>query len=107
MNADDARRHFRETFGTEPDVIASAPGRVNLIGEHLDYNGGQVLPMGIDRRTYVALKAKPDAALSRAVAASQAVPAQFDIGAVVRTGEWGDYVTGICAAFSTGGAPLR
>ena len=106
MNADDARRHFRETFGTEPDVIASAPGRVNLIGEHLDYNGGQVLPMGIDRRTYVALKAKPDAALSRVVAESQAVPAQFDIGAVVRSGEWVDYVTGICAAFSTREARL-
>jgi len=106
MNADHARRHFRETFGTEPDVIASAPGRVNLIGEHLDYNGGQVLPMGIDRRTYVALKAKPNAALSRVVAESQAVSAEFDIGAVVRSGEWWDYVTGVCAAFATREAQL-
>jgi galactokinase len=62
--------------------------------------------MGIDRRTYVALKAKPNAALSRVVAESQAVSAQFDIGGVVRSGEWWDYVTGICAAFATRDARL-
>jgi len=100
MNADHARRHFRETFGAEPDVIASAPGRVNLIGEHLDYNGGQVLPMAIDRRIYVALKANPNAALSRVVSESQAVSAQFDIGGILRSSQWWDYVTGVCAAFA-------
>jgi galactokinase len=100
MNADYARRHFRETFGAEPDVIASAPGRINLIGEHLDYNGGQVLPMAIDRRTYVALKARPDAALSRVVSESQAVSAQFDIAGILRSSQWWDYLTGVCAAFA-------
>jgi len=45
----------RDTWNAEPDVIASAPGRVNLIGEHTDYNDGFVLPMAIDRRTVVAL----------------------------------------------------
>jgi galactokinase len=100
MNADYARRHFRETFGAEPDVIASAPGRINLIGEHLDYNGGQVLPMAIDRRTYVALKARPDAALSRVVSENQAVSAQFDIAGILRSSQWWDYLTGVCAAFA-------
>ena len=44
---------FRETFGAAPTVGGSAPGRVNLIGEHTDYNGGPVLPMAIARRTVV------------------------------------------------------
>src|SRR5260370_13777673 len=42
---------FHETFGTTPRVAASAPGRVNLIGEHTDYNGGPVLPIAIGART--------------------------------------------------------
>lgn len=41
----EARRAFREEFGAEPELAASAPGRVNLIGEHTDYNQGLVLPM--------------------------------------------------------------
>jgi galactokinase len=44
---------FRATFGAAPSVGGSAPGRVNLIGEHTDYNGGPVLPMALARRTVV------------------------------------------------------
>ena len=50
-----AARAYREQFGEEPGLVASAPGRVNLIGEHTDYNGGFVLPCAIDRRVAVAL----------------------------------------------------
>jgi galactokinase len=45
---------FRDRFGSGPVLCASAPGRVNLLGEHTDYNGGPVLPFAIDRRTAVA-----------------------------------------------------
>ena len=45
---------FQRTYGIAPAVVASAPGRVDLIGEHLDYNGGPVLPFAIDRRTWLA-----------------------------------------------------
>ena len=45
---------FQEHFGPGPVQCASAPGRVNLLGEHTDYNGGPVLPFAIDRRTAVA-----------------------------------------------------
>jgi galactokinase len=45
---------FRQKFGTEPAFIARAPGRVNLLGEHVDYNDGFVLPAAIDRATYLA-----------------------------------------------------
>jgi len=46
---------FHETFGTIPRAAASAPGRVNLIGEHTDYNGGPVLPIAIPARTTAAV----------------------------------------------------
>ena len=46
---------FRASFGTRPRAAASAPGRVNLIGEHTDYNGGPVLPIAIAARTTVAV----------------------------------------------------
>ena len=46
---------YREQFLEEPALVASAPGRVNLIGEHTDYNGGFVLPCAIDKRVTVAI----------------------------------------------------
>lgn len=49
-----ARSGFAETFGREPRGVAFAPGRVNLIGEHVDYNGGLVLPLPISAGTAVA-----------------------------------------------------
>src|SRR5579885_751237 len=46
---------YRARLRGEPRVVASAPGRINLIGEHTDYNGGFVLPCAIDRRIAIAL----------------------------------------------------
>jgi galactokinase len=46
---------FRARFGREPELLARAPGRVNLIGEHVDYNGGLVLPVAIDRAAWLAV----------------------------------------------------
>lgn len=57
---DDARELFRGMTGREPDGLWSAPGRVNLIGEHTDYNGGFVLPFAIDRRTVAAVGVRDD-----------------------------------------------
>jgi len=51
---------FKEKFSTEPDAIASAPGRVNLIGEHTDYTGGFVLPVAIDRKVVFAVGKVPE-----------------------------------------------
>jgi galactokinase len=51
-----ARAAFAERFDGEPDGVWSAPGRVNLIGEHTDYNGGLCLPIDLPHRTYVALR---------------------------------------------------
>jgi galactokinase len=54
-------RPFREFYGREPDVRAAAPGRVNLLGEHTDYNEGYVLPTATPQRTLVELARSPDA----------------------------------------------
>jgi galactokinase len=56
----EARRGFERAFGYAPEGIWSAPGRVNLIGEHTDYNEGFVLPFAIDRRTFAALARRDD-----------------------------------------------
>jgi galactokinase len=53
VNLDNLIDQFRQTYGKSPRIF-SAPGRVNLIGEHTDYNDGFVLPIAIDRRTYLA-----------------------------------------------------
>jgi galactokinase len=51
---------FKQQFGAEPDYIARAPGRVNLIGEHTDYNDGFVFPVAIDREMIIAARPKAD-----------------------------------------------
>ena len=53
------RDQFRAEFGKEPALYARAPGRVNLIGEHIDYEGYAVLPMAIDLDTIVAIRVNP------------------------------------------------
>jgi len=51
---------FAARIGRQPTVLARAPGRINLIGEHTDYNDGFVLPMSINQATYIALAPRDD-----------------------------------------------
>ncbi len=53
-------QEFQKRFGSAPSAVVRAPGRVNLIGEHTDYNDGFVLPMAINRATYIALRPRED-----------------------------------------------
>ncbi|HEV7705307.1 MAG TPA: galactokinase family protein, partial [Gemmatimonadaceae bacterium] len=85
---------FESTFGARADRIASAPARVNLIGEHTDYNGGEVLPIGIDRRTYVAVRARAKGNDSRAVSATHDGMGIFSATSPAHPGQWWDYVAG-------------
>ena len=58
--ADDVATRFAEQYGEPPAVVVRAPGRVNLIGEHTDYNDGFVLPLAIDRAVWIALRPRRD-----------------------------------------------
>ncbi|GAA1750106.1 galactokinase [Rothia terrae] len=57
------RQAFIDEFGYEPARVFSAPGRVNLIGEHIDYNGGIVMPLALPHRTFVAISPRTDGVL--------------------------------------------
>ncbi|MFL5480676.1 MAG: galactokinase [Gemmatimonadaceae bacterium] len=103
MTTDELRSIFRARFKAEPEVIASAPGRVNVIGEHTDYNGGQVLPIAIDRRTYVAMRAIPDASCSRVSSSLESRTGEFDARSPARSGAWWDYMAGVCSEITADG----
>lgn len=53
-------REFSSRFGQSPDIIVSSPGRINLIGEHTDYNLGFVLPAAIDKYIHIAIRKRTD-----------------------------------------------
>jgi galactokinase len=101
LDAGNVRALFVDRFGREPDVVASAPGRVNLIGEHTDYNGGEVLPIAISRRTWVAAgrpSADPGSApVLRAMSGNQPAMGTAPLVSPKRSGEWWDYLTGVAA----------
>jgi len=60
IDTKEASRLFVEHFGALPQWVVRAPGRVNLIGEHTDYNDGFVMPLAIDRAVWIALRPRPD-----------------------------------------------
>jgi len=87
-------------------VRASAPGRVNLIGEHTDYNDGFVLPMPIPQRTRVELRHREDGLVGVSSSSPGAVPASWTLGEEAPTGGWCDYVAGVFAVARSAGLPL-
>ncbi len=93
-----------EHFGAPPAVVASAPGRVNLIGEHVDYCGGFVLPMAIPNRTYVAIGLAPGDECR--VFSSRLGEASFPVRSPERTGDWADYARGVVREFVDRGFPI-
>jgi galactokinase len=88
---------FQDLFGHRPEIAAQAPGRVNLIGEHTDYNGGFVLPMAIPQQTRVELRRRPDRRV-RAFSANkrrQGGILEFELGQETVRKSWLDYVQGV------------
>jgi galactokinase len=88
---------FLETFGEEPDLVAAAPGRVNLIGEHIDYSEGFVLPFAIKDRTLVAARKRADSTVRIASAQRRSKIVTVDISEVRPglKGEWERYALGV------------
>lgn len=99
---------FRTRFGTEPVWGASAPGRVNLIGEHIDYNGGWVLPAAINRETTVLAGPSPDGVL-RVHSLSFSEPFECDASRIPEgqvTPAWANYFLGAHDQMALRGHPL-
>jgi galactokinase len=88
---------FLETFGEEPDLVAAAPGRVNLIGEHIDYSEGFVLPFAIKDRTLVSARKRDDSIVRVASAQRRNKIITVDINEVKPglKGEWERYALGV------------
>jgi galactokinase len=93
---------FGRTYRVAPDFAASAPGRVNLIGEHLDYNGGPVLPVALDRRTAVAVAPDETWAFTSAAHPEDAL-ATSDLAL---TGGWTDYLVAVVQELARQGLTL-
>lgn len=109
--ATDAHGLFQKTFGRRATVAAAAPGRVNLIGEHTDYNDGFVLPMAIERQTIV-IAAPAEMGAKRVRIASThpgaAGVVEFTADAALKRGEpsWANYVKGVVAGFVARGGMI-
>ncbi len=101
-----ARAAFHATFDGEPDIVARAPGRVNLIGAHVDYNGGFVLPVAIDRDVVVAARRREDRRVL-AVAADFRGRDAFALDGLEHAGTgWAAYVRGVAALLEAAGTRL-
>ena len=93
-----AQRAFAKAFGGEPDFFMRAPGRVNLIGEHTDYNDGFVLPCAINFGTVVAARARKDATVATVAADFEGEQDRITLDApIAPAGGWRDYVRGVAA----------
>ncbi len=97
---------YTKHFGRSPRAVASAPGRVNLIGEHTDYNDGYVLPGAIDRATAVAVGARDDDRLVMNPGSAQ--DASFSLSRLYPSERraWTDYLTGVASFLQVRGTPL-
>lgn len=113
MKMDDERRTrlhaaFRSEFGHSPTHCARAPGRVNLIGEHTDYNDGFVLPMAIDRDIWIVFSPRDDRQVHLwSVDFGQGSAFGLDAIASDPSAPWSDYVRGVAWALAERGIALR
>ncbi|KPK83301.1 MAG: hypothetical protein AMS25_00075 [Gemmatimonas sp. SM23_52] len=105
---DTARDAFRRTFAERPEWSCRAPGRVNLIGGHVDYNDGVVLPVAVALEIALAFRARADR-LVRAYSADFDETTEFDIDDLTpgSLSGWAAYAAGVAWAMSGAGVPLR
>ena len=103
-----ASDRFKHRYGRDPQWIAAAPGRVNIIGEHIDYNDGFVLPMAIDRYCVIAAADNSgNEATVYSVATNEEAKIQLapmgatgSASAVQNQGHWSNYLAGVLAGCS-------
>lgn len=107
--AERTMRTFREIHGRDPVVVAFAPGRVNLIGEHTDYNDGFALPCALDYGTVVALAPREDRRILARALDLGGETGDFALGdaiPVLETGHWQNHLRGIAAGLPQFGLPV-
>ena len=99
---------FSQEYGSEPSGVWSAPGRVNLIGEHTDYNDGLCLPIALPHRTFAAVRLRPDRRLRlRSLQSAEQYDLELD---EVRPGNppgWGGYAAGVLWALEQAGQQVQ
>ncbi|MFP6627606.1 MAG: galactokinase [Myxococcota bacterium] len=104
------RRSFEDRFERRPELAARAPGRLNLIGEHTDYNDGLVLPCAIDRETLVVAARRTDGVV-RVFSENRAEECSFEVGRVDRpsnsANHWSDYLRGVVFVLAAAGHETR
>lgn len=99
---------FVKTYHTEPEIIGRAPGRVNLIGEHTDYNGGFVFPMAINFQILLAAKRRPDSSV-RIFSADYGEQVEFSLATPVQPDgvkRWSNYLRGVFVILQQAGITL-
>lgn len=99
---------FRQVFGTDPEIVTFAPGRVNLIGEHTDYNEGFVLPIAVDRYLCVAARGRDDKTV-KVVAADLDDSDEFSLDNFDRDPQsnWRNYPRGVAWVIRQNGIELK
>ncbi|MCW7555991.1 galactokinase [Endozoicomonas gorgoniicola] len=101
---------FEKTFGEQPELFFQAPGRVNLIGEHTDYNDGFVLPCAIDYQAIIAATPRDDQKVVVTAAAFDGQTTEFELALPVEPSEdatWSNYVRGVATALLERGLTLK
>ncbi|MEX2561342.1 MAG: galactokinase family protein [Pirellulales bacterium] len=106
--AETAEGTFSRRFGRPPSWLVVAPGRINLIGEHTDYNDGFVLPMAIDRHIAIAADRRATSGAAQAWFFSTAFDQCAEVGvegapAPAELPAWAAYVQGVAAGFAAAG----
>ena len=98
---------FNRRFNAPPEYLIRAPGRVNIIGEHTDYNDGYVLPMAIDRAVWIALRPREDRRVYLR-SLEKETPADFELDNIQHiSGDWSAYVGGMAFMLQDAGYVLH
>jgi len=108
--ADQVLTHFAQLMGAAPDLAVGAPGRVNLIGEHTDYNDGFVLPAAIGLQSIVAVRRRSDGIVRLIAADFGDAVSEFDLAAPIAPDTaqpWSNYIRGVAATMQSDGVEFR
>jgi len=106
METKNLEQSFSNHFNAKPELIVRAPGRVNLIGEHTDYNDGFVLPMAIDHAVWIALSPRADSQV-RIRSLDLEVDSAFDLHSLAKGEGWLEYIKGVAFELQKAGYELK